>query len=130
MPLKIKSQETQNVTKLSGKKRYQYFIKKVTDSGHIWGLYNDGWALAGDEGGEKFIPLWPSKEYASLCAIQQWKGYNPECVDLHEFLNEHLNELIENSIKIAVFYTPQDKGVIPTYEQFKKDLCEELSRIE
>lgn len=130
MPLKIKNKEIQSVIRLNSKKRYQYFIKKVADSDRIWGLYNDGWALAGDEEGETFIPLWPSREYASLCAIQQWEGYNPEFVDLHEFLDEHLNELIENSIKIAVFYTPQDKGIIPTYEQFKRDLCEELSRIE
>lgn len=130
MTLKANMLEVRSVTSLSSEKRYQYFIKKVADTGLIWGLYKDGWAMAGDENNEVFIPLWPLKDYALICANQQWEDYKPESVDIHDFINDYLYELKENSIRIAIFYTFDDKGIIPSYEQLKNDLEDELSRIE
>ncbi|MCZ1269023.1 DUF2750 domain-containing protein, partial [Paenibacillus tundrae] len=43
------SKEFEAVIKLPANIRYEYFIKKVTDSEEIWGLYDDGWAMSSDD---------------------------------------------------------------------------------
>ena len=126
----MNEKEINNVLKLSALKRYKYFINKAADKSYIWSLYNDGWALAGDKEGRNIIPFWPTKEYASICATKEWSNYIPEAIEIHDFLDSYLNELEENKIFPAIFYTPQDVGMVVSHQDLKKDLKQELSRIE
>jgi hypothetical protein len=126
----INKKEMDSVVILDANKRYQYFIKKVADSGLIWALYKDGWALAGDHDGQELLPFWPAKEYADLCAKGIWEGYEAEALDVHDFLDEYLDELKADNIFPTIFYTAKDKGIVPELEKLKKDLRCELSRIE
>jgi hypothetical protein len=130
MPININEKEIQQVVSLPGEKRYKYFLNKVADTGLVWGLYNNGWALAEDNLGRKVLPLWPASEYAKMCANAFWEGYKPEPVDVYDFLNSYINELRQEGILIAVFYTNNDKGIIPSYEKLEKDILLILSEIE
>lgn len=75
----------ENILKMSEDERYDYFIRKVADFEQIWGLSNDGWALLGDKDGNQILPLWPEKEFAELCAIDQWVEYKPQIIELENF---------------------------------------------
>jgi hypothetical protein len=130
LSLNINKKEIENVINLDASKRYNYFIKRVADTATLWGLYSDGWALVRDEDGRTLLPMWPAPEYADLCAKDEWKGYKPEPIEVHDFLEGYIQELAENNIDISVFYTPFQKGINPSYEKIKKDLEAELSKIE
>lgn len=113
-----------------GPGRYKHFIGVAADQRRVWGLYSDGWALASDEAGANFLPLWPASEYAKLCVDGDWGGYLPEEIELDELLSETLPALQEQGLGIAVFPTPTDHGVVPTLAQLESDLRAELSKIE
>lgn len=124
--MKINQKQLESVIALSGPKRYQHFVKVVTDWEEVWGLYQNGWALAATDDGQNVFPLWPAKEYAQLCAAKEWEGYEPESFSLNDFMNELLPNLRDDGVLPGIFYTPSDNGVMPTVDQLLADLNEEL----
>lgn len=123
-----KRKATNSVLALTGKERYHHFIKVVCDWEEVWGLYNDGWALAALEDGQQVFPLWPKKEYAQLCLAKEWVDYKPEVFSLTECMEELLPSLRADNILPGIFYTPSDTGVTTTIEQLLNDLNEELEQ--
>lgn len=130
MSFSINEKEIKSVINLPKEKRYEYFIKKSADLGFVWGLYKEGWALASDEENNHILPLWPAKEYAQLCSKDEWEGYQGEQIDIHDFINIYLDELVINKITPGIFYTPEDRGIIISYDMLKEDLERELERME
>jgi hypothetical protein len=75
--MKLNPRGIEAVLALPGPKRYAHFIKVAADQDKVWGLFSDGWALAGTEDGKEVFPLWPAREYAELCASGLWADYEP-----------------------------------------------------
>ena len=70
MTWEIHKKEFENVLKMNGPERYNYFIQKVADWEEVWGLKaEDGWAMVGDPNSNECIPFWPHPEYAQVCAM-------------------------------------------------------------
>ena len=107
--------------------RYEYFIKKVADSETVWGLYEDGWAVTEDDNGNKLLPIWPKKEFAEHCAIDDWQEYSGESMDLYEFMDELLPQLKEDGIKPSVFFNNDDSAVLEV-KTLIRDLKAELEK--
>ncbi len=128
--MKINQKQIEAIVALPGPKRYEHFIKVAADQNCVWGLYSDGWALAGTEDGEPVFPLWPAREYAVLCSSGEWSGYEPKKIDLNDLFGSLLPSLKERKTLIGIFYTPSDKGILPAFDEFEDDLREELSNIE
>ncbi len=124
--MKINQKQIESVIALSGQKRYENFIKVVADWEEVWGLYQDGWALAATNDGQEVFPVWPAKEYAQLCATNEWSGYKPASFSLVDFMEELLPNLKNDGVLLGIFYTPSDKGVTPTVDQVLIDLGKEL----
>jgi hypothetical protein len=118
------------VLKLSAPEQYKHFIKVVADRQGAWGLYEDGWALAANEQGQPIFPLWPAKEYAELCAVDNWAGYFPKQIEIVDLLVRLLPSLLESQTLLGVFPTPKDKGVIPEIGGFESDLRCELAKFD
>lgn len=116
------------VLKLDAPSRYDHFIKVVADRQVAWGLFDDGWALAGTDDGTPVFPLWPAKEYAALCAVDDWSNYRPKEVEVEDILEGLLPSLEEKGTSLGVFPTPEDKGVLPEVETFEADLRNELAK--
>ena len=114
------------VLALPGPKRYEHFIKVVCDWQKLWGLYKDGWALAATDNGQGVFPIWPAKEYAEICAIDEWAGYEPKSFSLEDFLDELLPNLKDDNMLPGIFYTPGNKGVTPEIDALVSDLKIEL----
>lgn len=110
------------ILRLAGPARYEHFVKQVADWEEAWGLYRDGWALAGTSDGKQVFPLWPAREYAALCGRDEWAGYEPAAIPLADLIDGLLPSLDKDGVLPGVFYTPSDKGVTPTVRQLLDDL--------
>lgn len=124
--MNINSKQIAQVMSLSGEKRYQHFIKVIADWEIVWGLYDKGWALSETDDKERVFPVWPAKEYAELCAENEWSGYEARSFSLEEFLSDFIPSLINDSVLIGVFSTPKQESVAVSGEQLINDLEVEL----
>lgn len=121
--------QVEETLKLSGPKRYDYFIREVAKNEELWGLFNEGWALAGTDDGKEVFPVWPEKVYAEMCIGTGWDDNEAKPINLFEFMEDLLPELQEDGIMPCIFFLPSDKGVLPSVEQLLEDLRTELQRI-
>ena len=119
-----------SILKLSSEERYAYFIRKVADFEEVWGLYDNGWALMGDDEKNEVFPFWPEFEFAQLCARDKWTSYKPKSIDVYSFLEKWLTGMQRENKNIGVFYIPQGKGIIISAKKLEVDLKEELSQYE
>jgi hypothetical protein len=113
---------------LPGPQRYEYFIQRVAETGVVWSLYRNGWALAKKEDGSMVFPLWPDREFAAICADYEWTGYAPQSFGLNELVDELLPQLEKDGIATGVFYTPGARDVMPSAALLLRDLTDELAR--
>jgi len=128
MEMIINEKQIQNVTALDAEARYRHFIGVISDWEEVWGLFDNGWALASTDEERTVFPLWPAKEYATLCAVNEWHGYKEKSFSLDEMLDELLPSLQTDNILLGIFYTVKNRGVIQDVSQFINDLEEELEK--
>ncbi|HEX4965404.1 MAG TPA: DUF2750 domain-containing protein [Thermoanaerobaculia bacterium] len=126
----MKTKQIEAILALPGPKRYSHFIKVAADERSVWGLFSDGWALAGTDDGGQVFPLWPGREYAERCASGSWAGYEPKEIDLDTLFERLIPRLVESATLVGIFPTPECEGVTPNLEQLEADLRNELARIE
>ncbi len=119
-----------NILKMSEDERYNYFIRKVADFEELWGLSDNGCALLGDNDGNRVLPLWPEKEFAELCAVDQWQGYKPEVIELDNFIEKWIPGMLNDKTSINVFSTPNAKGTVILPNDLYSDLQDELEQYE
>ncbi|MDX1053375.1 DUF2750 domain-containing protein [Sinorhizobium medicae] len=124
--MKVSSRQMEAVLALPGVKRFEHFIKVIADWQEVWGLYQDGWALAAADDGTTVFPLWPAKEYAQLCALNEWKGFEPRAISLIDFTEVLLPKLKLEDVLPGVFFTPTSKGVTPPVDELVAALEAEL----
>lgn len=124
----IDTRQLQAVVMLPGPQRYAYFVKRVAETGVVWSLYRQGWALAKKEDGTLVFPLWPDSEFAQVCADYEWTGYAPQSFALDELMTELLPQLEQDGIVTGVFYTPGARDVMPTAGLLRADLDDEMGR--
>ena len=119
------NQEVKNVLQIDKKKQYEYFVKKVADFEEVWSLRdNAGWATLG-VGEQKFFPVWPKKEFADICVSEEWKNYYSESIDLEEFLDDWIDGLKEDDIRITVMWN-NGSGIDIEWGKLREDIEREL----
>ena len=124
--MKISPKKMEAILALSSIKRFEHFIKVIADWQEVWGLYQDGWALAITDNEATVFPLWPAKEYAQACAVNEWDGYKPRSIILDEFTEVLLPQLNQGGVLPGVFFTPTSKGLTPSVDELKAALDAEL----
>ena len=124
--MKVSPKQLEAVLALPGIQRFEHFIKVIADRQEVWGLYQDGWALATADDGATVFPLWPAKEYAQVCAANEWNGYEPRSISLTDFTEVLLPKLKLDKVLPGVFFTPTRKGVTPSVDDLKSALEVEL----
>jgi hypothetical protein len=128
---KLSAEEIRAVLACDGPTRYSHFIKQAADSNTVWGLREaDGWVSLSDDSEVPMFPVWPHADYAHLLATGSWASATPTAIDLDEWLDTWLPNLIEQGDKVAVFQTPTGKGLPVDPAQLRDDLEAELSRYE
>ena len=124
----LSEKEIEAVLMLPGPKRFDYFVKKVADFEKVWGLFDKGWAMAGDDDGREVLLLWPAKQYAQLSAVEDWASFQPMEIPLVEFLNEWIPQMVKRKERIGIFLTPDGKGVISEPSELNTSLANELKK--
>jgi len=124
--MKVSPSQIEEIFALPGIKRFEHFIKVIVGWEEIWGLYQEGWALAAADEGTPVFPLWPAKEYAQVCAVNEWAGYEPRSIGLVEFMEVLLPKLKLDGVLPGVLFTPAGKGVTPSVDDLRLAIEAEL----
>ena len=124
--MKVTPQQVQSVLALPGPERFEHFVKTVADWQQVWGLYDEGWALAATDQGTPVFPLWPAREYAVACAAKEWSTHEPKLIELREFMDVLLPQLKADGVLPGVFFTPSTNGLTPTVDELVAALELEL----
>ena len=119
--------EYNSVIMIPAEKRYEYFIKKVVDYEEVWGLYDEGWATTEDGKNRILIPLWPKKEFAEACAIDEWESYSATSIELEEFINDWLPGMKKDCNLASIFWNNIDSAVVEI-DVIKRDIENELEK--
>jgi hypothetical protein len=122
--------EIDAVLALDGPARYRHFVKRVVDSGLAWGLWNEGWALLGDDSGDRVFPLWPALEYADRARAGEWISFEPRPIDLTDLLDDLLPRLAASQVRPGVFPTLDSRATTPTPEELAHSLRKEMEGYE
>lgn len=129
MAYKINRSEMDAVFALPGPDRYDHFVKRVADWEEVWGLASEGgWVMAGDSDGRQCMPFWPHAAYAEAMAAEEWRDSRPKAIGLSEFLTKWLPGMAKDGLDVAVFPTPDQKGVVVDPLRLKRDLEREYAQ--
>jgi hypothetical protein len=120
--------KNENILNMDADERYLYFIRKITDFELIWGLYNEGWAMAGNQLNQEVIVFWPERGFAEICQTGAWKNYKPKEITLADFISKWLPGMEKDNKKAGVFYTPKGQGVVLEPGKILQDINEELKQ--
>lgn len=123
--------EMEAVLRLPGPQRYQHFVSKIVDAEEVWSLWKDeGWALSTISDGRETVPIWPHASYAQVCARDAWQGYLPKAISLDAWINRWGPGIEGDGRLVAVFPTPDDKGIVVDAKRLNEDLKSELEKYE
>src|SRR3954470_7550607 len=129
MPQKqLSPDQVGRVLKLDAPKRYEHFIKQAVAWRLVWGLWDDGWVSGQTSDGVDAFPVWPAREYAAFCAVDEWKNSQERPILLPNLLDEILPNLLDAGDKLAVFPTPWDRAVFVDPKQVLGDLDLEIGK--
>ena len=129
MSWEVNDAEFESVLALPAPSRYQYFIKRSAGHGELWGLHGDGgWVMAEDDEGRTFFPVWPHPRFAEACSSEAWADGLPQAIDIDDWVEAWIPKLSEEGSGVAVFQTPDDRGIAVSPERLQGDLEDELSQ--
>lgn len=129
--MRVTEKEVDSVSALEPFKRYQYFVKRVSDSEKMYSLQSQeaNWAISEVEG-HKLFPLWSAKEFAELCLIDGWEGYTIKEISLDDFEDEIISIIEAENYLLNVFSVGPKTGFVITLDEFIRDLSEEMKKYE
>ena len=125
----VTKKEIENVLKIDENKKYKYFINFICDTQEVWGLYNNGWALAGENNCDHILfPLWPAKEFAEMSASEEWASYQPRSINLEDLIEVLIPQLKEKGLSFSIFYTLENKGIVVSPTELENQVKAELEK--
>ncbi|WP_196804834.1 DUF2750 domain-containing protein [Methylopila sp. M107] len=124
----VNQKQLEAVFALPERKKFEYFIKKVADQEQAWGLYCEGWAMAGTNDGRQVLLLWPAREFAEVCRSAQWERFEPRSISVYDLINNVIPVIKTEGNLIGVLYGPDGRGVIPAFSDFEAALDYELGK--
>ena len=126
---KLNDGEFRAMLSATNSKRYEYFIKRVADWESVWSLANDdGWVLAGEDGGSESVPVWPHPKYATASAVEVWAGCEPKAISLKDWMTKWLPGMVRDGRSVTVFPTPALNGVVVEPHVLAEDIREETTK--
>lgn len=116
---------------INSKRRFENFIKRVSESKTVWGLENeDGWSVCESNEYEdtEVLPFWSDEAYARQCAIKGWSDYKPSAIPLEVFMNNWLNGMNEDGLLVGVNWNAKLIGLEVEPYDLLKELEEALKK--
>lgn len=127
--MKITKKEIEATSKLEATARYHYFMKRVAGTEKMYSLVDEGgdWAIA-CFGEKTLFSVWPAPEFAEACAVSEWKGFSVREFNIEIFERDIFDEIDTHDHLINVFSVKGKSGFIVDYNEFARDLSDELEK--
>lgn len=104
--------------------RAVHLVQLVADWEEAWGLKDSqGWVVSEQT---QAFPLWPHPQLARACAVETWEGAEPAPLSLEDLLADLLPLLEEDGLRVALFPTAGDPGMILAPSELRERLEAEL----
>ncbi|MFJ7973701.1 DUF2750 domain-containing protein [Psychrobacillus sp. NPDC096389] len=116
---------------INSKRRYENFIKRVSESMTVWGLKSeDGWCVCeSNEYEDTAVMLfWSDEAYARQCAVEEWSHYKPTSLSLVEFMNNWIHRMNEDDLLVGVNWNVKLIGLEVEPLDLLKELEESLDK--
>lgn len=124
MSWEITDEEIGRLLALPAGDRAVQFFQLLADWEEVWALRDaDGWVVSK---ATDALPLWPHAAFATACAQGPWEGAVPEPVSLDDLLVDLLPLLEEDGLRVAVFPSPQDPGLLLAPAEVREWIDREL----
>lgn len=117
-------EEARQLLALSAADRAAGFFQLVADWEEAWGLVDaQGWVVAA---ATSALPLWPHAHLAAACARGPWSDTTPQPIPLDELTADLLPQLTGDGLRVAVFPSPDDPGLLLSPAEVEERLEQEL----
>lgn len=118
--MSIDSSEIKTVLALPIEDRYEFFLDQVIETGEIWGLSGDQWAMFFDDAqGYQLFPIWSDRDFAEANATGEWSSYAPQLFTVEQFSQDLVPQLKQANIFLSVFKSVDDTGTIAEPDALK-----------
>lgn len=101
---------------------YKQFIETIVSQGHVFALYEDGWALCATPTGQRAFAMWQNKSLAKLLIKDNWANYQVEEISLKDFIEKVIPFLRQEATNISMNLSPEGQNVLVAPEKLLLDL--------
>ena len=108
---------------------YKQFIETVVSKGHVFALYEDGWALCATPTGQRAFAIWQNKSLAKLLIKDNWANYQVEEISLKDFIEKVIPFLRQEATNISMNLSPEGQNVLVAPEKLLLDLKNYLYQV-
>lgn len=109
--------EAEALQTMTGPALMEYFVTRTAEVEEVWGLGNlSGWVMR-ELDGETTLPVWPYRLQAGACSTGEWDDQCVRSVSLEHFIQNILNLLVKNDIKVEIMPTENSLGYIMDPQQ-------------
>ena len=115
---------------MSGNARFGYFVRKVTDFGELWGLFNNGWAMGKDGDGRMAVLFWPEQGFAEMYATGEFANHKPKRIALDDFMEKWIPGMTKDNYQVAVFPTTSGRAVFVSPDSIRQAIADERKGLE
>ena len=97
--------------------------------GHVFALYEDGWALCATPTGQRAFAIWQNKSLAKLLTKDNWANYQVEEISLKDFIEKVIPFLRQEATNISMNLSPEGQNVLVAPEKLLLDLKNYLYQV-
>ena len=101
---------------------YKQFIETIVSQGHVFALYEDGWALCATPTGQRAFAMWQNKSLAKLLIKDNWANYQVEEISLKDFIEKVIPFLRQEATNISMNLSPEGQNVLVAPEKLLLDI--------
>ncbi|MEQ9348450.1 MAG: DUF2750 domain-containing protein [Thalassospira sp.] len=109
--------------------RYSDFIDQVAQWEGVWALYHNGWLLHTTDDGQKFCPLFASREDAQSWGLSIQTNHVATAITLVEMMEDLIPEWRDQDILPGITPTPALGPVVVDPDRFRSDLLSALKAV-
>lgn len=106
--------------------RYLDFVTSVAGWEGVWGLYHNGWILHTTGEGQKFCPLFATREAARSWGASIRTDHIPSAITLVELIEHLMAQWRLHDIEPGICPTPSQGPVLPGHDRLHADLLSAL----
>jgi hypothetical protein len=109
--------------------RYADFIHEVAEWEGVWALYHNGWLLQTTASGEKYCPIFATREEAQSFAASIQSDHVPSAITLVELTESVMMQWRAEEVMAGICPTPAKPAIVVTLDQLSDDIMAALKDV-